>query len=328
LALATSNTKRHETNMTKLNNIDSQENDQFVVEFHVPLMNKNKIEQMRTLLSYCVIGLLAIVMAGCVVSVAPGYTQEQGIYGYSYYYFPNYNFYYSPDINRYWWYQSGGWQYGQQLPPYYNIDPNSTYIVINSRSIDPTRYNDYYRNSYQRGDYRQQERRVYQAPPGRLPFYRPSAPSENQNQGREVAPENRNPNYNNNGERKAFPSQTPGARQMQPTPQPQNTNNEGARRNESQPSSMPQQKVETRQQPVTVPTQVQESGRMPAAQQQINNPPIQNRTENYRQEMPQPQRKEVGRTPQRRPQKRQEIKSVPQKREAPPVEEKVQTRQQ
>jgi hypothetical protein len=28
--------------MTKLHNIDSQGNDQFVMEFHVPLMKKNK----------------------------------------------------------------------------------------------------------------------------------------------------------------------------------------------------------------------------------------------------------------------------------------------
>lgn len=283
---------------------------------------------MKSLLSFCVMGMLAIVMAGCVVSVAPGYTQEQGIYGYSYYYFPNYNVYYSADINRYWWYQSGGWYYGQQLPPWYVIDPNSTYIVINSRSINPTRYTNYYRTSYQRGDYRQQERRVYQAPPGRLPFYRPSAPSENQNQGRGVAPENRNPNYNNNGERKAFPSQTPGSRQMQPVTQPQNTNNEGARRNEGQPANPPQQKIETRQQPVRVPTQVQEGGRLPAAPQQENKPPIQNRTENFRQQTPQPQRREFVRRQQKMPATRQESRRAPQKREAPPVKEKVQTRQQ
>ncbi len=273
---------------------------------------------MKSLLSYCVMGMLAIVMAGCVVTVAPGYTQEQGIYGYSYYYFPDYNFYYSPDINRYWWYQSGSWQYGQQLPPWYVINPNSTYIVINSRSINPTSYNNYYRNSYQRGYYRQQERRVYQSPPGTLPFYRPSNQPE-QNRGREPAPENRNPNYNNNGERKVFPSQTPGSRQMQPTAQPQNTNNEGVRRKENQPYNAPQQKVETRQQPLPVPTQEQQKGRMPAASQQVNNPPVQNRTENFQQQRPQPQRM---------PAKRQEIQRTPQKSEAPPAEEKVQTRQQ
>ncbi len=283
---------------------------------------------MKTLFFYGIMGMLTIVMAGCVVTVAPGYTQEQGIYGYSYYYFPDYNFYYSADINRYWWYQYGSWQYGQQLPPWYIIDPNSTYIVINSRSINPTSYNDYYRNSYQHGDYRQQERRVYQAPPGRLPFYRPSTSPENQNRGREPAPENRNPNYNNNGERKSFPSQTPGSRQEQPATQPQNPNNEGARRNENQPFNTPQQKIETRQQPVRVPTQVQEGGRLPAAPQQENKPPIQNRTENFRQPTPQPQRREIVGTPQRMTAIRQEIRRAPQKREAPPVKEKVQTRQQ
>lgn len=275
-------------------------------------------------------GILAVLMAGCVVTVAPGYTQEQGIYGYSYYYFPDYNFYYSPDINRYWWYQSDSWQYGDQLPPWYAINPNTVYIVINSRSINPTRDNNYYRAAYRNGDYRQQLRRVDQAPQGRLPFYRrPDQNQVNQNPGREPVPENRNPNYNNNGARKAFPSQTPESRQPQSPNQQQNQYNEGVRQNENQPNNVPQQKVETRQRPDYIPNTPPQVYRQ--SPQQDNSPSQSERkTENVQQ--PARMQQQETRQPTRQPVKRQEVKPIPQRVERPQkpprVEEKVQTRQQ
>jgi len=262
---------------------------------------------MRSLLFYCVMGVLAMVMSSCIVTVAPGYVQEQGAYGYAYYYFPDYNFYYCPDINRYWWYQSEGWQSGQQLPALYVIDPNSTYIVVTSRDINPTRNNNTYRAAYQRGDYQHQLRRINQAPPGKLPFYRPSTST----------PVNRNPNYNNNGDRKAIPSQTPDSRQIQPANQSQN----GTRGNDNQSSNMPQQKVVTRQQVNNTPNASSDvKGPMPASKQMANPANMQQRQAGVVQK----QNKESGK------QKgvNRGTKKTKHSRVTPPAKEDSQTRQQ
>jgi hypothetical protein len=261
---------------------------------------------MKALMFYCVMGVLAMVMSSCIVTVAPGYVQEQG--GYAYYYFPDYNFYYCPDINRYWWYQADGWQSGQQLPDLYVIDPNSTYIVVTSRNINPTSNNNVYRAAYQRGDYQHQLRRVNQAPPGKLPFYRPSTST----------PVNRTPNNNNNGDRKAIPSQTPGSRQIQPANQSQT----GTRGNDNQSSNMPQQKVVTRQQADKTPnTSPDVKGQTPASKQMGN--PAENMQQ--RQEGVGKQKKESGK---QKGAKHGTKKAEHPRATPPPVKEESQTRQQ
>lgn len=172
--------------------------------------------------------LFSITLTSCVVTVSPGDTQDQGIYGYVYYYFPEYNFYYNPALNQFWWYQWGSWQYGPQLPPWYVIDPDAYYLTITSRSINPTRYTNYYQTQYQRGYYRNRIQQIRQAPEGRFPFYRPSRQPGQMNPRNE-----RNPNYNNNGERKAIPSRIPETRPSQPNGPVQQPYNEGTRRNEN-----------------------------------------------------------------------------------------------
>ncbi|MBB3188546.1 hypothetical protein [Microbacter margulisiae] len=237
---------------------------------------------MKKYIVYALMGILTMIMAGCAITVSPGYVQEGGIYGYAFYYFPAYGLYYSPDLNRFWWYQGGMWQYAEQLPPGYIINPDAYYVVINSRSANPTQYNNYYHQAYERGDYRNRLQRVGEAPAGRLPFYqRPS------DQGREPGYNQQNPNYDNNGRRKEVPSQTPGSRQPgQYQNPPQNNNNEGVRRNAREQQNNVQQR-ETRQQ--------SNEGRQIQEQQRTTNEAVNNRQ--YQKE--QPQRYTKKQTPKR-----------------------------
>jgi hypothetical protein len=198
---------------------------------------------MRTFLVASLALLFSMTFQSCVVTVSPDANQDQGIYGYAYYYFPEYNFYYSPELNRFWWYQWGEWQYGPQLPSWYVIEPDTYYLTITSRSVNPTRYSNYYQMQYQRGYYRNRMQQIRQAPEGRFPFYHPS----NRQPGQEPYRNQPNPNYNNNGERKAIPSRTPDMTPSQPSGNPQNPYNEGNRREGNRNvNPMPQQPTENR----------------------------------------------------------------------------------
>ncbi|MGC9151019.1 MAG: cell envelope integrity protein TolA [Microbacter sp.] len=209
--------------------------------------------------------LFSVMLTSCVVTVNPGDTQDQGIYGYAYYYFPEYNVYYSPDLNRFWWYQWGSWQYGPQLPPWYVIDPDTYYLTITSQSLNPTRYSSYYQSRYQRGYYRNRLQQIRQAPEGRFPFYNPS----NRQPGQEPPRNQPNPNYNNNGERKAIPSRSPEMIPSQPSGHQQNPYNEGSRREENR-NVTPTNQHPTENRPSFQPNQNQQERRANPVPEQRN----------------------------------------------------------
>lgn len=81
-------------------------------------------------------------------------------YVYSYYYCPEQNFYYNPESYSFWWYEGNGWRSGYELPYTYNIHSSTTYVIVEERDINPSKYNHNHVNYYRQGHYNNKTHRV------------------------------------------------------------------------------------------------------------------------------------------------------------------------
>jgi len=106
--------------------------------------------------------LMAITLSSCYVSSDVASSGSYSYYEnqvytrttvYPYYYFPDMNVYYSPDMSVYWWNNGGSWFSGAQLPGYYNISYNTTYVIVNSKNTTPYKNNRTYATQYKNGYY-------------------------------------------------------------------------------------------------------------------------------------------------------------------------------
>lgn len=74
-------------------------------------------------------------------------------YVFSYYYCPEQNFYYNSESYSFWWYEGNTWHSGYELPNSYNIHTNTTYVTVEERDNNPTKYNHNHVNYYKQGRY-------------------------------------------------------------------------------------------------------------------------------------------------------------------------------